>query len=369
MTRTAADPAAWAARQVGLTPGASPDEVRGALLREVTRDAFVPPPERQAAWRVLCSPPGARPPLPPEWLLAEEARLRGEVEDFAAAFFATSVAARRERWQALSDQCAFSPPLTARLAALQPALGLDLALGDIGNPRTAQLASQVAGLFVLAPSARAVQRQSVQRSMQGDIAGWEEAVRQLQTLAPAVAALEPTLLSSILNWRDRQHRLERARAGRETPSRPAPRARGRAGAAARAPAPAVPAAKGSGAGKGVGCGAAVLASIIIRVCIGLGTYRSPEPQVPQFQAPHFQQPQFDPKMFEQIDRMQQFNKEIEEENRRKKEGDDLQRILDDLQRDNRAEPGEAKPRPPADPAPPPRDDAPVGPGIDTRRGR
>jgi hypothetical protein len=314
MTTSPPDPASWAARQVGLSPDAAADEVRGSLLREVTRDGFVPPPERQAAWQALLAPPGSP---PPELLLAEEARLRGEVDDFAADFFATPVAARQERWQALSAQCASSPPLAARLAALQSALGLELRPDDIGNPRTAQLASHVAGLFVLAPAARAAQRQAVVRSMQADIAGWEEIARQLQAVAPAVAALEPTLLSSILGWRTQQQRLTRARAGREPSSRPSPRALARS---AKAPPPA-PASKSSGS-RAVGWGAIVLVGLAIRVCAGIGSHTSSPPEVPQFHPEQFQAPQqIDPRVFDDLNRLQQLNRDIEND-RLKKQGDD-----------------------------------------------
>jgi hypothetical protein len=318
------------------------------LLREVTRAGFVPPPERHAA---LCAPPGT---IPPDRLLAEETHLRGEVDDFAAAFFATPVGARRQRWQALSDQCAFSPPLTARLTALQPALEVDLRLGDLGNPRTAQLASHVAGLFVLAPAARAAQRQAVLRGMRDDVGGWEENVRQLQALAPAVAALEPTLLASVLGWREQQQRLARAREGRQPAARPAPRSL----AHATAPAPKAPAAKGSG-GRAVGWGAIVLVGIAIRVCAGIGSHSTPD--VPRFNPERFQVPQhqIDPQMFEKINRQQQLNQE--EEERRKKESEDWDRLIQD---------GQAGPWRKDVPWPPPGpNERPHGQGPETRRER
>jgi hypothetical protein len=357
MTTSPPDPASWAARQVGISADAPPAEVRGALLREVTRCGFVPIPERHAAWQALFTPSGTP---TPEMLLAEEARLRGEVDDFAAGFFATPVASRQHRWQALSAQCAFSPPLTARLAALQPALGLELRLGDIGTPRTAQLASHIAGLFVLAPAARAAQRQSVLRSMQPDIGGWEEVARQLQAVAPAVAALEPTLLTTILGWRAQQQRLAKARAGREPPSRPAPRALARATKAA----PRAPAAKGSGGSRAVGWGAVVLVGLAIRVCAGFGSNTTPPPDVPQFHPEQFQAPQqIDPRVFDDVNRLQHLNQEVEED-RQKKQADDLERILQEMQ-DNRQQPKEFVP-PTARDWPPPRDKQP---GLDTRRER
>jgi hypothetical protein len=332
MTTSPPDPASWAARQVGLSPDAPPDEVRGALLREVTRDGFAPPPERHAAWQALCTPPGTP---PPEVLLAAEARLRGEVDDFAAEFFATPVAARQQRWQELSARCAPSPPLAARLAALQPALGLDLCLDEIGNPRAAQLASHVAGLFVLAPAARATQRQAVLRSMLSDIAGWEEIAQQVQAVAPAVAALEPTLLSSILGRRTQQQRLTRARAGREPPTRPSPRALART---AKAPPPA-PTSKSSGS-RAVGWGAIVLVGLAIRVCAGIGSHTSSPPEVPQFHPEQFQAPQqIDPRVFDDLDRIQRLNRDMED--RMRKQADDPFR---EMPEDNgRVQPGEAKP--------------------------
>jgi hypothetical protein len=302
-----------------------PDEAPGALLQEVTRAGFVPPP-------------------PPDPLLAEEARLRGEVDDFAAAFFATPVEPRRQRWQALSEQCSFSPPLTARLSALQPALDLDLGLGDIGNPRTAQLASHVAGLFVLAPAARAAQRQAVLRGMQADIGGWEENARQLQAVAPAVAALEPTLLVSVLGWREQQQRLARARVGRQPVSRPAPGRVARAAAAA----PPAPAAKGSG-GRAVGW-----------LCAGVGFHSSPD--VPQFDPQKFQVPQqIDPKVFDQMDRIPRFNQDEE----------DRQRFIQDEQEKNQqVEPGQAGPWRKDVPWPPPGpNERPPWRGPETRRER
>ncbi len=355
MTTTPPDPATWAARQVGLPPGATPEELRGALLREVTREGFVPPPERHAAWQALCAPPGARPSPPPEMLLAEETRLRGEVDDFAAEFFATPAAARRQRWQSLSDQCALSPPLTARLAALQPALGLEPDPGAIGNPRTAQLASHVAGLFVLAPAARAAQRQAVLRAMQADLGGWEEAVKQLHAMAPAVAALEPTLLASVRGWRDRQQRLARARQGREPSSRPSPRSLARAKAA---PPPAAPA-KSSGGGRAVGWGGVVLIGLMVRVCIGMGSFRSHEPDIPRFDPPQFQAPQFDPKVFDDINRLNRENQQ--------KRDEQLERLIQQMrENDKAARPGEIEPGPDEDDPPLKRDEKP---NTDPRGGR
>jgi hypothetical protein len=255
-----------------------------ALLYQVTRAGFLPPSER-----------------PEDALLAEEGRLRSEVDDFAASFFDTPVASRRQRWQALSARCAAQPSLAARLAALEPGLGLDLRLGDIDNPRTAQLASHVAGLFVLDPVARATQRQAVLRSLQTDIAGWEETARQLQAVFPALAALEPTLLTSILTWREQQQRLARVRSARQPlTSRPATRP---------APRPEAAAPSRSG-GKAIGWGAVIAIIFTVRLCGGLARHSwSPAPP-PQDPFPQF--PRVDP---EQPERLRRLMEEVERRNR------------------------------------------------------
>jgi hypothetical protein len=283
------------------SPPCSAAEARRALLREVTRAGFVPPPETP---------------------LAEEARLRGEVDDFAASFFATPIAARRQRWQALSAQCASSPPLAARLAALQPGLGLDLRLEDIGNPRTAQLASHVAGLFVLAPAARAAQRQAVLRGMQPDIVAWGEIARQFVAVAPALATLEPSLPAAIVDWWPQQQRLARLREGRQPP---APRLIAKA-PASRAPAPV---ARGSGGGKAVGWGAVVAIGIAVRFCAGFGSHTSRDVAPP----PQFNVPQVNPQGFD-ADRWQRANPDLEELQRQQKQQEDLDRWRREADREN-----------------------------------
>ncbi len=162
----------------------------------------------------------------------------------------------------------------ARLQALRPGLDINLDTNCLGNPRLEQLASHVAGLFVLAPAARAAQRQAVLRSAQTDILGWEEAARQLQATLPTLVALEPTLPAAILGWREQQQRLARRREGRGTASPPrTPR-----------PAPAAPAPTPPGAGnRAIGGVAAIAILVAIRVFAGLGSPRSstPEPIRPQ----------------------------------------------------------------------------------------
>jgi hypothetical protein len=346
MSNAFPDPAAWAARAVGLPPDATRAEIRAGLLREVTRDEFVPSPQRQQAWQIFSAPRDSTPAFPPAGLLVEEARLRGEIDDFAASFFATPIESRKRRWQELSRICAFSPPLTARLAALEPGLSLDLRLNDIDNPRMAQLASHVAGLFVLPLGARAVQRQAVLRTMQTDIVGWEEISRQLQAGAPALTALEPTLLTAILGWREQQQRLAQLRAGRQSSGR-LPTVR-RAPAPSNQPAPS----DTTNSGRAIGCVGMVVIWLVVRACIGgLGSHSSVAPP-PKFEAPRFEAPKFDPqgpertrKMLEELQELERLNRQIEEQNKltpQQKE-EQLRREVEEFKKQREAQPGGVDP--------------------------
>jgi hypothetical protein len=293
-----------------MSPDATRAELRAALLRDVTRCGFVPSPVRQAAWQALC---GVRSAFPPDVLLAEEAALRDEVDDFATSFFATPVDLRCQRWRALSARCAWSPPLVARLAALEPGLRLDIRPGDIRSPLTAQLASHVAGLFVLGPSARAAQRQAVLRAMRPDIAGWEEAGKQLRAMAPALVALEPTLLASLLAWRGQQQRLAQVRQARP-PVTPRPERR-------PAPRPAAPAASGSGGVRAIGGVAAVVTFFIIRACTSFGSISAPRPDPPP--PPQFEIQRRDPDEFDR--RIRKAWQEAEQQRRQQDAIDQLPR--------------------------------------------
>jgi hypothetical protein len=271
MSAASPDATAWAAREVGLRTGATPDEARAAFLRELRDNGFVPPPTRQRAWQQLCGLLGSAPPAA---LFAEEARLRNDIDEFAASFFATPITARHERWQELSQRCASSPPLVARLQALRPGLDVEVDPNSLGNPRLQQLASHVAGLFVLPPAARAAQRQAVLRAAQMDILGWEAAAVQLHATLPALVALEPTLQGAILGWRGQQQRLARRREGRTSSAR----------ARAPRPAPPAPTPAPSGAGNRAIGGITIFAILVaVRLCMGLGSDRTyaPDPIPPQ----------------------------------------------------------------------------------------
>lgn len=231
---------AWARRVLEVPDGTPPEQARGGLLRRLGGGELVPPPDWHEAAEVLCRTQPGRPPAT-LGLMAEETRLREEVQSFAADFFQTRPAERRQRWHALGAQCRPFPPLAARLRELAPGLDVEPAcLGD-RYMQVNRLAARLAQLFVLPLVERAKKRRELFEQMRE--AGWLSAARRLQSHYPAVAALEPHLLTAIITWPKTDHAIRKARAKMQRPA----------------------SGSSSGAGKGVGVGVGVAAMVIIRL--------------------------------------------------------------------------------------------------------
>jgi hypothetical protein len=203
----------WAAEELGVAAGAAPDVVRGAFLRRLAETDFVPPPAALRAYRHLAEgrPLRAENACAEHVLLAEEDRLRTEVEDFAEQFFTLAPPERRQRWLALTERCRWSPPLAARLLGLEAGLGVDLSEVPDADPLAARLARQVGELFVLRPADRAQRRRAFLARMGGEADAWERAARRLDESHPAVASLAPELLDRLMEWSATQKELARAR--------------------------------------------------------------------------------------------------------------------------------------------------------------
>lgn len=201
----------WAAKQLGLSPQATAEEVRAAWLRRLPEEDFVPSSEaRWALAALLHWPPegGWEVRVDEAAAAAEEEQRRGEVEAFAAQFWDLPPAERRRRWDELRDLCAFAPVLRARLRLLEA--GLDCA--SVGNDkqenaRVIELAGHVRKLFVLRPGPRADARQSLLPRIQND-REWKVAARQLRRDQPALAALGNDLLDKLLSETPRLVHLE-----------------------------------------------------------------------------------------------------------------------------------------------------------------
>lgn len=212
----------WAAEQLGLRPDASPEEVRAAWLRRLPAEDFVPSSElcwslatllrrqREGEWEARADEAAT---------VAEEERLRVEVEAFAIEFWNLSVEERRRRWEALRDRCAFAPALRARLRLLEAGLGV--ASGEQAGEDTCvvELARLVRELFFLRPGPRALARQNLVRRLQNDRA-WKVAARRLRYVNPTLAALGNDLLDKLLSETPRLVHLEYADNRRERTRQP-----------------------------------------------------------------------------------------------------------------------------------------------------
>jgi hypothetical protein len=202
----------WAAAQLELAPDAAPAQARTALARRLAEDDFVPPYRiQQAAVFLLRPATGAEAVLRQgQAQYDEEDRLRIEVDEFAAEFFKLGVPERRRRWQELCSRCAFAPTLIGWLGGLER--GLDVPLTPLAGTPMSELAEHLGALFVLRPAARAARRLELLAEMRNDIPRWQAAARQLQSQAPRVVALGPTLVEELANW-DRRLQQQRKRAG------------------------------------------------------------------------------------------------------------------------------------------------------------
>jgi hypothetical protein len=209
----------WAAEQLGLSPDASPEEVRAAWLRRLPHEDFVPPTEQRWALVALLrrQPEGEWEKRADEAAAVEEvARLRQAVEAFVEKFWLLAPEDRRRHWQALKKRCAHAPAVQACLRLLEAGLPLPPALPEPANEtREDELASQVRDLFLLRPEARARARQTLLLRMRKDWSEWRMAVRRLRKQNPALAALGADLLDKVVTTTG-----EPAQLPRKPPPRP-----------------------------------------------------------------------------------------------------------------------------------------------------
>ena len=148
----------WASQQLGISPSASARAARAAFMNRLAEYQWVPPPAIQESYEYWSQSDGPLlPSLVEQAFQDEEYRLRAQIEEFAQNFFELHVEARQNRYKELSDQCAWSVSLSARLGKL--AAGLDVSRADWQNAPTEQqeLAEQVCQLFTL-PAAEEARR-------------------------------------------------------------------------------------------------------------------------------------------------------------------------------------------------------------------
>jgi hypothetical protein len=192
-----------AASVLDLRPGAAPEEVRAAFLREVGAAQLLPSPHLREAFDSMIG----RRKLAPHSALADEFRrvteskLQREIEAFAGSFFRIPVPERVERWNSLSRRAVTVGRrfLVDRLLALEPGLEVDLDLVRSVPPRSHELAFIAAQLFVLRPKQKAIHRQAWVAGIHGGsretVKQWIAAARLFTKHYPKVAALAPDAVS------------------------------------------------------------------------------------------------------------------------------------------------------------------------------
>jgi hypothetical protein len=202
----------WATEQLELPAEVSAKESRAAFMQRLRDEDFMPPLAWQQASRALLGR-GASESLTAQVLTEEEARLRAEVESFAVEFFSLEIDEREKRWRLLRDQSAFSPPLTARLRALEKGLRVP-GESDGMNPKQRELARDIRELFVLRPQARAVRRQELFRQFSPPTIDLDVVAHGFFAAFPELAALEPDFLHHLATWnlraaQRRENRVQR----------------------------------------------------------------------------------------------------------------------------------------------------------------
>lgn len=189
----------WAAEQLGLSPHASSEEARAAWLRRLPEDDFVPSSESRWALAALLRRPqdgGWEARADEAAFVAEEERLRDEVETFATQFWDIPVGERRRRWEELRDRCAFAPALRARLRLLEPGLAVEARIAS-EDERVIHLANHVREIFVLRPGLRARARQEILHGMRKNRQKWKAAAQNLRHACPEFASLGDDLLDRL----------------------------------------------------------------------------------------------------------------------------------------------------------------------------
>lgn len=190
----------WAAEQLELSPDASLDEVRAAWLRRLPAEDFVPSSELRWALTALLrrsSEGGAEARADEAAAVAEEERLRGEVEAFAEQFWEVPSEERRRRWEELRGRCAFAPALRARLHLLEAGLDCVATVDEAREEaRVVTLANHIREWFILRPGPRARVQQDLLQAIQEDRKAWKAAARRLRRVCPKLAALGNDLLDS-----------------------------------------------------------------------------------------------------------------------------------------------------------------------------
>jgi hypothetical protein len=194
----------WAAKQLGVSPEATPAEARAAFLRQLPDEEFVPAPALVRGARALAAFGSDVPPDPraeAEALQEAEEAVRAEIEDFADQYWEISVGPRRAKWEALMARADFSRSLRTRLRDLEAGLNIaDPGLPAGVDPYLRELASTLCNLYVLRQARRARAWQDSRKQIRIRMWDWKDAALACRERYPALAALLPNLIEELVSW-------------------------------------------------------------------------------------------------------------------------------------------------------------------------
>jgi hypothetical protein len=194
----------WARGVLGVPAGAAPQEAFGIVLARLEEAEFVPPPQWEQAMLLLADEPPRELWLRhqrEDMLRPREIALKAEVDCLAEEFFALLPAARHARWRELTEKCAFSVPLSARLEALVD--GLDVTpppIEDDPSLPISRLINDLCRAFVLPPSLRTMRHVKILRRAAADPRLWQTTARDVRDRYPQILPLGSSLIETLADY-------------------------------------------------------------------------------------------------------------------------------------------------------------------------
>lgn len=189
----------WAADQLNAAPTATAEEARTAFVRLLPKHDFVPSFEVWQAFHLLNQgheQSSLRTDSQMQAFLAEENRLRPELEQFAESFWEHEPSQRRTLWNDLALRCAFSPFLLDRLKQLEPALEQEVIKAE-PKDMAAQIAQIAQCLFVMRPETRARARQEWLKANSKHSANWARHARRAVQYYPELSAYKIGIITQL----------------------------------------------------------------------------------------------------------------------------------------------------------------------------
>lgn len=178
----------WANRQLGVEHGLPVAELRRQMLAKVAANDWLPPRSWGPALTVLTRPGVALSGAAQAIAWTEESeRWSAEVESFAERLFTLPFDERRERWQALSRSCNFSPALMRRLSVLETLLHVHADCGADASHECRRLADDLATALIKPSNERRQEYHSLVERWNADAEASTPAIGELRSRNPDLA--------------------------------------------------------------------------------------------------------------------------------------------------------------------------------------